>query len=81
MRVCYPACRGTKKCAEARGKVMIDKALMTRLLCVAVVAAIMLPAGHMLFPYVDHLLSGTAFQAIEAVVSASVGFGISAFLG
>jgi hypothetical protein len=63
------------------GETMIDKALMTRLLCVAVVAAIMLPAGHMMFPYVSHLLSGMAFQALEAVVSASVGFGISAFLG
>jgi len=60
---------------------MIDRPLMTRLLCVALVAAIMLPAGHMLFPYVSHVLSGIQFQAMEAVVSATVGFGISAILG
>jgi hypothetical protein len=41
----------------------------------------MLPAGHMLFPYVSHVLSGMQFQAIEAVVSATVGFGLSAIAG
>jgi hypothetical protein len=60
---------------------MIDRALITRLLCVAAVAAIMLPAGHMLFPFVSHVLSGIQFQAIEAVVSATIGFGISAIIG
>ena len=59
----------------------IDRVLMTRLLCVALVAAIMLPAGHMLFPYVSHVLSGIQFQAMEAVGSAAVGFGISAIFG
>jgi hypothetical protein len=59
----------------------IDRALITRLICVALVAAVMLPAGHMLFPYVSDLLSGIQFQAIEAVVSATVGFGISAVVG
>ena len=60
---------------------MIDETLITKLLCVALVAAIMLPVGHMLFPYVSGELSGMQFQAIEAVVSASIGFGISAILG
>ena len=60
---------------------MIDRALIVRLLCVAMVAAIMLPVGRMLFPYVSGELSGMQFQAIEAVVSATVGFGISAILG
>lgn len=60
---------------------MIDRTLVIRLLCVAFVAAIMLPFGHMLFPYVSDVLSGMQFQAIEAVVSATVGFGISAILG
>jgi hypothetical protein len=41
----------------------------------------MLPLGHMLFPYVSYELSGMQFQAIEAVISATVGFGISAILG
>ena len=60
---------------------MIDRRLMIRLLCVALVAAVMLPLGHILFPYVSHELSGMQFQAIEAVISATVGFGISAIVG
>jgi len=60
---------------------MIEKTLMTKLLCVALVAAVMLPAGHILFPYVSDMLSGIQFKAIEAVVGATVGFGISAILG
>lgn len=60
---------------------MIDRVLISRLLCVAAIAAVMLPAGHVLFPYVSDLLSGMQFQAIEAVVSATVGFGLSAIIG
>jgi hypothetical protein len=59
----------------------IDRTLLVKLLCVAAVAAVMLPVGHVLFPYVDHVLSGMQFQAIEAVVSATVGFGLSAIVG
>ena len=39
------------------------------------------PAGHLLFPYVSDTMSGAQFQAIEAVVSATVGFGLSAIIG
>jgi len=60
---------------------MIEKGLVTKLLCVGLVAAVMLPAGHVLFPYVSHVMSGMQFQAIEAVVSATVGFGLSAIVG
>jgi len=60
---------------------MMDRRLMIRLLSVALVAAVMLPLGHMLFPYVSHEMSGMQFQAIEAVISATVGFGISAIVG
>ena len=60
---------------------MFDRTLIVRLLCVALVAAVMLPAGHVLFPYVSHVLSGLQFQAIEAIVSDTVGFGLSAFVG
>jgi hypothetical protein len=59
----------------------IDRTLIVKLLCVAAVAAVMLPAGHVLFPYVSDVLSGMQFQAIEAVVSATVGFGLSAIVG
>ena len=60
---------------------MIDRALISRLLCVAAIAAIMLPAGHVVFPYVSDMLSEMEFQAIEAVVSATVGFGIYGIFG
>jgi len=60
---------------------MLDKAMLIRLLCVALVAALMLPLGQALFPYVSHELTGIQFQAIEAVVSATLGFGISSVLG
>ena len=60
---------------------MLDRAMLTRLLCVAFVAALMLPLGRLLFPYVSHELTGIQFQAIEAAVSATLGFGISSILG
>lgn len=60
---------------------MFDKAVVIKLLCVALVAAIVLPVGRILFPYVSHELTGMQFQAIEAVLSATVGFGIYSILG
>ena len=52
-----------------------------RLLCVALVAGVMLPVGTALFPYVSHAMDGTQFQAIEAVFSASAGYGLYALIG
>jgi hypothetical protein len=52
---------------------MFDRAILGKLLYVALVAAVMLPVGTVLFPYVSHQLTDIQFQAIEAVVSASVG--------
>ena len=60
---------------------MLDRAVVTRFLCVALVAAIMLPVGRILFPYVSQELTGIQFQAIEAVLSATVGFGIYSIFG
>ena len=60
---------------------MLQRAMLMRLLCVALVAALMLPLGGALFPYVRDELTGIQFQAIEAVVSATLGFGISSILG
>jgi hypothetical protein len=60
---------------------MLDRAMLMRLLCVALVAALMLPLGQALFPYVSHELTGMQFQAIEAVFSATLGFGLSSLLG
>jgi hypothetical protein len=60
---------------------MIDRRLLLKLLCVGLVAAVMLPAGHLLYPYVSDVLSGVQFKAIEAVLGATVGFGLSAIAG
>jgi len=60
---------------------MFDQAIVNKLLCVALVAAVMLPAGSALFPYVSHALTDMQFQAIEAVVSATVGFSIYSIFG
>jgi len=60
---------------------MFDRAVLTKLLYVAFVATIMLPVGHILFPYVSDELSGMQFQAIEAVASATIGFGIYSVFG
>ena len=60
---------------------MFDQAIVNKLLCVALVAAVMLPAGNALFPYVSHALTDMQFQAIEAVVSATVGFSIYSIFG
>jgi len=55
---------------------MLDRTLLIRLLCVGLVAAVMLPLGNELFPYVSHMLDGTQFQTLEAVISATLGYGI-----
>ena len=72
------ACTQEKK---SRGSTVLDRLTLMRLLCVALVAAMMLPLGQALFPYVSQELTGIQFQAIEAVVSATLGFGISSILG
>jgi hypothetical protein len=60
---------------------MIDRPLIAKLLCIGLVAAIMLPVGHLLFPYVSAELSRIQFQVLEAMVSATLGFGIYGVLG
>lgn len=60
---------------------MIDQATLTKVLCVGMVAAVMMPLGHALFPYISGELSGAQFHAIEAVLSATAGFGIYAIFG
>ncbi len=60
---------------------MFDRALIYKLICVGMVAAVMLPAGGMLFPYVSDELSGIQFHTLEAVVGASLGLGLFTLLG
>lgn len=59
----------------------MGRSMISKLVCVLVVAAIMMPAGRWFYPHISDALSGTQFEAIEAVVGASLGFGISAFFG
>jgi hypothetical protein len=42
------------------------------------VAALMLPIGRMIFPFVDTAVSALQFDAIQAVLSASIGFALHA---
>jgi hypothetical protein len=55
----------------------MDRDLIVKLLCVSGVAAVMLPFGALAFPFFSGLLSGPQFLAVEAIVGASLGFGIS----
>ena len=60
---------------------MIARPCIAKLLCIGGVAAVMLPVGRELFPYVCAELSRMQFQALEAVLSATVGFGIYGVFG
>jgi len=66
---------------EAGQHVKSERPFIAKVLCIALVAAIMLPFGGLLFPYVSTALTPTQFEALEAVVSATVGFGIYGLLG
>ena len=57
---------------------MANHPILTKLMCVALVASIMLPVGRMIFPFVDTLVSGLEFDTIQAVLSATIGFGLHA---
>ena len=54
--------------------------LVIRVLCVALVAALMMPLGHALFPYIEPQIGALPFDAIEAVLSATLGCGLYAAL-
>jgi hypothetical protein len=60
---------------------MIDRPFIAKLICIGLVAAVMLPLGRMLFPYVSADMTQMQFQAIEAVISATVGFGLYGIFG
>ena len=60
---------------------MLDRTTLMRVLCVAVVAGVMLPVGTVVFPYVSHALDGSQFQALEAVFTATAGYGLYALIG
>lgn len=57
---------------------MANKPIVIKLLCVALVASIVFPLGRAVFPYVAHEIGDLQFGAIEAVLSATLGFGLYA---
>ena len=63
---------------RSRGKTWQAHPILTKVLCVALVASIMLPVGRMIFPFVDTVVSGLEFDTIQAVLSATIGFGLHA---
>lgn len=54
--------------------------IMVRAMCVALVAAVMVPVGRALFPYLGHEIGALTFDAVEAVVTATLGYGVYAAL-
>jgi len=52
--------------------------LVTKLLCVGLVASVMMPVGREIYPYIAGMLDSMQFDAVEAVVSATLGFAIDA---
>jgi hypothetical protein len=60
---------------------MIDRPFIAKLICIGLVAAVMLPVGRMLFPYVSADMTQMQFQAIEAIISTTVGFGLYGIFG
>ena len=59
---------------------MSGNSLINRLMCVALIVAVMFPLGRMVFPLIGHEIGETPFGAIEAVLSTSLGFGLYAAL-
>ncbi|MFA6267787.1 MAG: hypothetical protein WC670_18975 [Pseudolabrys sp.] len=59
----------------------MNRGLFTKLICVALVGAAMLPLGRWLYPHVSEAVTGGQFEAIEAVLGASIGFGLSSLVG
>ena len=58
----------------------MSNSLVNRLLCVALVVAVIFPLGRFVFPMIGHDIGETPFGAIEAVVSTTLGFGLYAIL-
>jgi len=58
----------------------MSNSLVNRLLCVALVVAVIFPLGRFVFPMIGQDIGETPFGAIEAVVSTTLGFGLYAIL-
>ncbi len=61
-------------------EIMNRAPFITKLLCVALVASIMMPVGRDLYPHIEDLIGNLQFDAFEAVLSATLGFAIYAVM-
>ena len=52
--------------------------LITKLLCVALVATVMMPLGSEIYPYIEDMIGSLPFDAAEAMLSATMGFALYA---
>ncbi|HYW59562.1 MAG TPA: hypothetical protein VE909_03485 [Xanthobacteraceae bacterium] len=52
--------------------------MVTKILCVALVASVMMPVGRDLYPYLAGMIDIFDFNAAEALVSATLGYAIYA---
>lgn len=57
---------------------MAHKPIVLKLLCVALVACLVFPLGRMAYPFIAHEIGDLQFGAIQAVLSATLGFGLYA---
>jgi hypothetical protein len=51
-------------------------ALLVKLACVGLMLCLVFPLGRMIYPYVADAVDHMSFSAIEAAVTASLGFGL-----
>jgi hypothetical protein len=59
---------------------MDRKLLLIRLACVALALCLVVPLGRLLFPAVADAIGAMPFNALEAVVTTTLGFGLYAAL-
>ena len=62
------------------GEMLRIHPIIIKLACVAAVVVIVFPLGMMLFPYIADDMGGTPFKTLEAVLTATLGFGLYAAL-
>jgi hypothetical protein len=58
---------------------MANRSVILKALCAASVGCFLLPVGTFVFPYLD--IPILPFNVLEAVVSATIGFGMAELLG
>jgi hypothetical protein len=57
---------------------MLNKPIIQKLMCVALVTTVVFPLGRMVYPYVAQDIGGVPFGAIQAIFTATLGMGIYA---